>query len=309
MLDDNLDQDEQKESFLENFRKAGQIAKKIKKHLPTLLNPGESVLDIVETIEKMIKDEGGEPGFPVNISINSIAAHYTASIDDATLIGDNDIIKIDFGVAVNGCISDNAITIDLSEKNQKLLEASKEALRIATEMIKPGVGNGDIGKAIENKIKEYGFRPIENLTGHLIEPYNLHAGIDVPSVGRENDYFFKEGDVVAIEPFATDGAGRVVDTDMVEIYSVQSRANLRMRASQDLLFKLTKRYLTLPFAKRWIVDLVKTKLVLRAALNELVENNCLHPYYVLKEEKGGLVSQFEHTLIVQKDGAEVLGGD
>ncbi|MFN3910101.1 MAG: type II methionyl aminopeptidase [Candidatus Anstonellaceae archaeon] len=303
------DIEENKEKKLEKFREAGKITSKIRKHLQNLINPGETVLDIAETIEKMITDEKATPGFPVNISINEIAAHYTPNLEEEKVIGENDLIKVDFGVSVDGCIVDNAITIDLSGKNEKLLKASKEALEVATKTLKEGVGDGDLGKKIEEKIKEYGFRPIENLTGHMIEQYNLHAGIDVPNIAKKNEYYFKEGDIVAIEPFATDGVGRVVETPKIEIYSVVGNGKLRMRSSRELLAKLLRKYLSLPFAKRWLGDLLKSKIMLNASLKELVEEGCLHPYPVLKEAKEGLVSQFEHTLLVQKDGVEILDGE
>lgn len=304
----NYPQELDEEKKLENFRKAGKITAKIRKRLPNLVNPGETALDIVETIEKMIFEEGGVPGFPVNISIGEIAAHYTPNFDEEKIIGEKDLIKIDFGVSVNGCIVDNAITIDLSEKNEKLLQASKEALDAAVTNIKEGIGDGDIGKIIEKKINDYGFKPIENLTGHMIAPYNLHAGIDIPNIKKENSYYFKEGDIIAIEPFATDGAGRVVETPKVEIYSIISNGKLRMRSSRELLGKLLKRYLSLPFAKRWIMDLLKSRIMLNASLKELLEEGCLHPYPVLKEANNGVVAQFEHTLLVQKDGVEILDG-
>ncbi|MEM4361211.1 MAG: type II methionyl aminopeptidase [Candidatus Anstonellaceae archaeon] len=294
---------------LEKYKKAGKITEKIRKHLKNLVNPGETLLDIAETIEKMIRDEGGEPAFPVNLSINQIAAHYTPQIEDQTTIKDEDIVKVDFGVQIDGCIVDNAITIDLSEKNEKLLKASKEALKVAIQTIKEGVGDGEVGKKIEEKIKEYGFRPITNLTGHLIEKYNLHAGIDIPNIAKEDSYYFREGDIVAIEPFATNGEGRVVETPNVEIYSIISGGKLRMRSSRELFTKLLLKYKGLPFARRWISGMIKTTLLLNASLKELLEEGCLHPYYVLREARDGLVSQFEHTLLVQKDGVEILDGE
>jgi methionyl aminopeptidase len=310
MLDnESEDEDEKKQKALEKFKKAGKIAAKIRKKIPKILNPGETILDVAETIEKMIQEEGATAAFPVNISIDSLAAHYTPAYKEEVQIGEKDLIKVDFGVSIDGCIADNAISVDLSNENQKLLEASESALKAAIENIKEGIGNGEIGKIIEQKIKEYGYKPIENLTGHKIEPYNLHAGVDIPNVEKTNDYFLKEGDVIALEPFATTGEGRVVETPKVEIYSLISDAKLRLRMSRELINKIASKYFTLPFAKRWIFEEEQSYIKTAAALNELIENGCLHPYPILKEAKNGLVSQFEHTIIVQKDGAEIIDGD
>jgi methionyl aminopeptidase len=294
---------------LENFKKAGAIAAKIKKDAKSLVMPGESVLDIAETIEKMIIDNGANPGFPCNVSINDIAAHYTPEIEDKLLIGEKDVVKLDYGTSVEGCVGDTALTIDLSGEQGKLCEASKAALQAAIAAVKPGVKVGEVGKAIENEIRSRGFKPIENLSGHMLEPFNLHAGVNVPNIGTNDPYEFEEGDVFAIEPFATSGAGHVVDQPQVEIFSVVADGKLRMRSSRELLGKLVSRHFTLPFAERWLVNDFKSKLMLSAALKELLNAGCLHPYPVLREAKHGLVSQYEHTVLVEHDGAAVLTGE
>jgi len=300
---------EDREKIIKNFCEAGKIAEEIRKDAQSLVLPGESLFDIAETIEKMIFDAKAAPAFPTNISINELAAHYTPKIGDESLIGEKDVVKIDFGVSVDGCIADNAFTSDLSGESGKLLEAAKAALDDAVASIRPGVGNGEIGKIVEEKIKSFGFKPINNLTGHMIEPYNLHAGVDIPNVAMDSDYHFQEGDIFAVEPFATSGEGHVVDTADIEIFSVVSDGKIRMRSSRELLLKLVNKYVTLPFAKRWLVNEIKSKLVLSASLRELFNSGCIHPYPVLREAKKGLVSQFEHTVIVEKDGVKIIDGE
>lgn len=304
-----MSEQEEHAKVLENFTKAGKIAEAVKKDAKSLVMTGESCLDVAETIEKMIFDAKAVPGFPVNISINDIAAHYTPQIDDKLLFGEKDVVKIDLGVAVDGCVADCAFTVDLSGEQGKLVEASKEALDLAISSIKPGVGNGEIGKIIEEKIHSFGFKPIDNLTGHQLEPFNLHAGPDVPNISMESDYEFCEGDVFAIEPFVTAGQGHVVDQPDIEIFSVIGDGKLRMRSSRELLGKLARQYFTLPFAKRWVAKEAKSKLVLLASLKELVSCECLHPYPVLREAKHATVSQFEHTVIVEHDGAKIIDGE
>ncbi len=294
---------------LVNFRKAGAILAGVKKDAKHMVVPGESAFDIAETVEKMIIDAGAMPGFPCNISINDVAAHYTPQIQDTLLIGEKDVVKLDFGVSVEGCVADSALTIDLSEEQGKLCEASKAALEAAISMIKPGVRAGAVGAAIQKEITSRGFKPIENLSGHMIVPYNLHAGQNIPNIASNDPYEFTEGDVFAIEPFATPGAGRVADQPQVEIFSLAGEGKLRMRASRELLLKIANKYFTLPFAERWLVGENKSKLVLSAALKELLNAGCLHPYPVLREAGRGLVSQYEHTVIVGHDGAEVITGE
>jgi len=301
--------EEDKQKMLDNYIKAGQIAQSVRKDVHSLVNPGASALDIAESIEKSILDAKAKPAFPVNISINDVAAHYTPTFDDTLLISEKDLVKVDFGVAIDGCICDNAISIDLSSQNTKLLEAAKLALDNAVSAIKPGVGNGEIGKIVQDTINSFGFKPIENLTGHKLEPYNLHAGVDIPNIKTESDYYFEEGDVFAIEPFATTGVGSVQDQSQIEIFSVISDGKIRMRSSRELLINIVNSHLTLPFAKRWVMRSAKSKIVASASLRELLNCGCLYPYPVLKEATKGLVSQFEHTVIIEHDGARVIDGE
>lgn len=289
-----------------DFREAGKITAKVLKEAASLVIVGNSLLDIAETAEKMIADEGAKLAFPVNIGIDSTAAHYTPDMDEKETIHEDAVVKIDIGVRVNDCIGDSATTVDLSGKNEKLLEASKTALEKAIQTVKPGVKVGEVGGVIEGTIKEFGFKPIVNLTGHKIEKGLLHAGVEIPNAKTPDPYEFKEGDVFAIEPFATNGKGYVNDTDDVRIFSLHAPGNVRMRQGRKVLAHIVDSYGLLPFAERWLHKEFKSKLIVNATLREMVEKGMLKTYPVLKEAGGGVVAQFEHTIMVNKDGCEVL---
>ncbi|MEM4633786.1 MAG: type II methionyl aminopeptidase [Candidatus Anstonellaceae archaeon] len=303
--DAELDKEEN-EKIRKNFFEAGKIASSIIKDAQKLVLPGEPLLDIAESLEKMIADAGAKPAFPANISINDVAAHFTPEADNKTVLGENDLVKIDIGVHIDGCIGDTAITIDLSGQHGKLCEASEAALEAAIASIKPGIKVGQIGEKIEKEITSRGFKPIENLTGHKIEPFLLHAGVEIPNIASSASYEIKEGDVFAIEPFASSGSGRVADTSQVEIFSLQSAPKLRGRYSRELLGHIMQNYFSLPFAERWLSKIFNSRLTLNAALKELLNSGALHPYPVLRDTGRGLVSQKEHTVIVEHDSAKVI---
>lgn len=294
------------EAPLSDFEEAGKIAAKVREESKALIMVGESILDIAETIERMIREEGVAPAFPANVSLNEIAAHYTPEKGDYALLKETDLVKVDFGVSLNGAIADTAYTIDLGEKNSKLVEAAEKALENAIAGIKPGVRVGGIGGIVEETIKGYGFRPIANLTGHMIKTGLLHAGIDIPNVKTEDPYEFQVGDIFAVEPFATDGKGFVSDTEQVEIFSLYLPGGLRMRQSRQILTHILDNYGMLPFAERWLMDKFPSKLLVNNALKEMLRVQVLKAYPVLKEAGGGLVSQAEHTIVVEDDGARIL---
>jgi methionyl aminopeptidase len=289
-----------------DFEKAGKITGSVLKEAKKLVMPGESYLDIAESLEKMIVDAGGRPAFPANISVNEIAAHFTPEATSDILIGETDVVKIDIGAHVNGCIGDTALTIDLSDSQGKLCEASQAALDAALASMKPGMRVGEIGGIIEKEIISRGFKPIENLTGHRIEPYLLHAGEEIPNIATNASYELEEGDVFAVEPFASAGSGRVADTAQVEIFALQGAPKLRNKYARELLEKIIREYYSLPFAERWLKGAFKSRLTLTTALRELLNSGALHPYPVLRDTGKGLVSQFEHTVVIEHDSAKVM---
>ncbi|KAF5050900.1 Methionine aminopeptidase [anaerobic digester metagenome] len=208
------------------------------------------------------------------------------------------MVKLDLGVHVDGYIADSAITVDLSG-NPDIVKASEDALAAAIDLIKPGVSTGEIGTAIEESIRSYSLSPIMNLTGHGLSQYEAHDNPSVPNKHVEGGVILKEGDVLAIEPFATNGTGLVHDGSWAEIYSIIRKKPVRMPAVRNVL-KQAEEYRELPFAKRWLKsDKLEFSLI------QLERAGILHSYPVLIESAGGLVSQAEHTVIITHDGCEV----
>lgn len=294
------------EKELEQFREAGKIASRIREDSKRLIMVGESLLDIAETVEQMINEAGARPAFPVNISINDIAAHYTPELESENSLDDKDLVKIDLGVELNGGLADTAYTVDLGGDSENLVKAADDALEGAIKLIKPGVSVLDVSGVIEDTIKGRGFRPISNLSGHMIKSNELHAGVEIPNVRGGERYRFKEGDIFAIEPFATTGAGHVEDLEQVEIFSLYMPSKIRMRQSRKIVEFVINNFGMLPFAERWVRKEFKSKLLVSAALKELLQNHFLRGYPVLREAGRGMVAQAEHTILVTADGCEVM---
>ncbi len=282
----------------EKIIKAGEIAKEIKLWIKPQIKKGMLLLEIAELIENKIYEMGGEPAFPVNLSINEIAAHYTPSMNDETIA--EGLLKVDFGAEIGGWISDTAFTIDLegTELNKKLIEASKTALTNIEENISSKITLGDMGKIVENTINSFGFNPIANLSGHSLEQYDLHAGVTIPNVANNSDYTLGEGHY-AVEPFATNGNGKVHDGKKGNIYALLGEQTVRSPAAREVLNFIRENYGYLPFAGRWIIKEFQTKGII--GLRQLEHEGILHHYPVLTEEKGKLVSQAENTFLVEKE--------
>ena len=287
------------ERILEKYKAAGKILIEVRDAALELVKPGNRLLEVAEFVESSIRDRGGEPAFPCNISRNEEAAHATPSIDDETVFGEEDLVKLDIGVHIDGYIADSAVTVDLSGKYEELIRASETALDEAIKIIHDGVSTVEIGEVIEEAIKERGYKPIVNLSGHGLVRYNSHAPPTIPNVKYEHGVILRTNDVIAIEPFATDGGGKVVESGNVEIYSLIKPKPVRMREAKKLLDEI-KKYHGLPFARRWL-----PRERLNLALRALKNTGVLRDYPILREEDRGLVAQAEHTVIVKEDGCEV----
>ena len=280
----------------EKFRLAGKIAGEALKIGAESIKEGVSYLEVAEKIEEYIKKKA-KIAFPVNISVNSVAAHYTPSWNDEKKFMEGDVVKIDVGTHVDGYIGDTALTVEVeSNEHAKLIECAEIALENAISVVKEGIEIGYIGKVIEDSISKCNFKPIKNLQGHSIERYRLHAGISIPNYFDGSKIKLKEGQVVAIEPFVTTGIGYVVDAGHGNIYQVIKKS--------PLTSQLIKHFDGLPFAKRWLRNLYGERVEMK--LNFLLKKRLIHKYNTLVEARNGIVSQAEHTLLVEKDGCEIL---
>ena len=285
--------------ILENYRKAGRILAEVLAEAGPRVELGASLLDVANFVEDAIRSRGAKPAFPCNISLDRNAAHYTPSPHDSSRFGEN-MVKLDVGVHVDGYIADAAITVDLGG-HESLVEASRVALEAALEIIRPGIDTAQIGKAIEDVITGYGYKPVYNLTGHGLSRYLAHDEPAVPNRAMEKGTVLKDGDVIAIEPFATNGSGRISEALINEIYGLSAFRPVRLPAARTLLKEISESYKTLPFARRWLKGE-------RAeyALMQLLRSGAVHRYPVLWEVEGALVSQAEHTVVVLEKGCEVI---
>jgi len=275
--------------------KAGEIARQVKEYAKSIIKPNVKLLDITDKIESEIIKLGGKPAFPVNLSINEIAAHYTPSYNDETV--SHGLLKIDIGVQIDGFVADIAFSVDLenSKENKKLIEASERALSNAIQKFRLGISLGEIGKTIQQTIESEGFVPIINLSGHEMKEYELHAGLMIPNVDNKMPDKITRG-LYAIEPFATNGSGRVVEGKPSGIYLLVNDKNVRNNEARKILNFIIEEYKTLPFCSRWIVKKFGTRSLF--ALKQLEENGNLHNYPQLIEVSKAKVSQAENTILI-----------
>ncbi len=282
------------------YLKAGKICSQARAYGAALIVVGASNLAVSKAVDAKIRELGGEPAFPTQISVNHIAAHYCADPDDASVFAQGDLCKLDLGVHVEGYIADTAITIDLGD-NAALVAASRDACEAALAMMKPGVELRAIGRIVEQTITAAGFKPLRNLSGHGLNQWVIHDSPSIPNYDNGDKTVLKEGMVVAVEPFATTGAGMVGEQDRANIYSVIARKPVRSPFARSVLTAIGK-YNGLPFTTHWLPMPQKQA---ELGIRELLQVGALESYPPLVEVQKGVVSQHEHSVIITADGCIV----
>jgi methionyl aminopeptidase len=293
---------------LENYTRAGQIASNVRENTRRKNHVGRTLSEICNSIEKEIIDNGGHPAFPVNVSINEVAAHYTAEPNDQIIIKDTDIVKIDLGVHINGFIADTAVTISYDSKYDQLVKTAELSLSEAVKIAKQNTKSSEIGKIIESAITNSGLKPIQNLSGHSLEQYIIHAGKSIPNIKTYGSSFsLSVNQAYAIEPFVTtrEGLGIVYEGKIKNIFSLISRKPAKNKDADEFITYLWNKFKTLPFALRWLVNEFEEPRA-RGLLDYLIKKKNIRAYPILVEGNNQVVSQAEHTVFVSEGSSLII---
>jgi len=291
---------------IEDYIKAGKIAAEVRENVRKKNWIGITLEDICEEVENEILKRGAKLAFPVNTSLNEIAAHYTAEPNDQKTVTDTDLIKIDLGAQINGYIADTAVTVCYDPKYDGLIQAAEDALQNAMSIIKIGVKSSDVGRTIEKTVKQLGFKPIANLSGHSLAQYTIHAGKSIPNIWSIGSFSFNGDVAYACEPFVTTekGMGLVREGKIKNIFALGSRKRTKNDEADNLQEYIWTNFNMLPFALRWLIKDWEEKKA-RELLEILIKKKVVHAYPILVEANGQRVAQAEHTFIPTKDGVTV----
>jgi len=296
------------EEAVRKFRFSGKILRETREEMKHFVREDMLIIEICERAESLIREKGGKPAFPCNVSINEIAAHYTSPPDDKKRIPGKSVVKVDLGVHVDGYLTDTAVTICFNPEYKSLVETAEQALKVAINSIHPGISTSKLGPIIEKTIKSRGFKPISNLTGHQIGRYLVHAGTSIPNVSHISFFSkIKLGGIYAIEPFVTlpNAIGKVENGEEITIFSFLKRRSLENSYAKQLLKHIEKTFRTLPFAERWLQNVVPKKHY-HEAFQELLSSKTLKGYPIFIEASRKPVAQAEHTIMIVEDGCTVL---
>lgn len=295
------------EEALEKFRLSGKILRESREEMRQFVQEGMTAIEVCEKAESLIREKGGKPAFPCNVSINEVAAHYTSPPNDTLKIPEKAVVKVDMGVHIDGYVTDTAFTACFNREYSSMKNAAEQALAAAIENIHGDMATSQIGVIIERTIKNRGFKPISNLTGHSVGRYLIHAGTSIPNVMQLSFGKVKAGEIYAIEPFVTlpNAAGRIENSPQVTIFRLVKAKSVKNPQAKKLLKYIENNFRTLPFAERWLKDVVPPDKH-GEAFKELLKRKAVMGYPVFTEISKKPVTQAEHTLLIKEDGCEVL---
>jgi methionyl aminopeptidase len=317
---------------LEKYIKAGEIHRTVREYVRPHLTEGIKYVDIVKIIETKIAEEinklndpqlNNGIAFPTGISVNSVAAHFTPSYKDDSVLRHGDVMKIDYGVHIDGCIVDSAFTINLNDKYSEILNASSEAVNAVIKNIGVGSRFGDLSAISQEIVESYEYKGkplkvIDNLAGHNILPWKIHGGkllYGVPQYNSDyDDLKVEDGEVMAIEIFVSNGHGTTrlgMNPLNYSHYmlkdSVEKIPLFTTKKTNDVSRLITQNFKTLPFCPRFIDNINKTHTNYIENLQELFSNGYINSYPPLLEiDKAAKVAQFEHSVFIGENRKIVL---
>ncbi|ANB13673.1 Map2p [Sugiyamaella lignohabitans] len=307
-----------------DLRKAAEAHRQVRQYAQKTIKPGMTMIEIADLIEnatRALTEGNGDskkagPGFPTGLSLNHVAAHYTPNKGDTTVLKYEDVMKVDIGVHVNGRILDSAFTLTFDDKYDNLLAAVRDATNTGVREAGIDVRLGDIGAAIQEVMESYEVeldgktfqvKPIRNLNGHNINPFEIHGGKSVPIVKSHDQTKMEEGETFAIETFGSTGKGYVHDEGEVSHYAKRTNIGhvpLRLNSAKNLLAVIDKHFGTLPFCRRYLDHAGEEKYLL--ALNNLVKSGIVQDYPPLVDIPGSYTAQYEHTILLRPTVKEVV---
>ncbi|HLA78635.1 MAG TPA: type II methionyl aminopeptidase [Vicinamibacteria bacterium] len=294
------------EDSLRCLREAGRIAAAGRLLAEREARRGALLREVCERVEREIDRLGGELAFPVQSSVNQVAAHYCPSPEEATTLSPGDLAKLDIGVHINGWVVDTAVTVNVDDapENRPLVEAARAALAAAIQAAGPGVPVRELSGRIEGTIRSFGLRPLRNLCGHGVARWTVHCPPPIPNVVDSSADVLEEGAVVAVEPFATDGLGLVTESGVAQVFRLDPRRDDSAPGPHPEVMAAIRAHRGLPFARRQLAGFDRS--ALEATLGLLQREGRLTAYLPLVERTGRRVAQAEHTIYLGKGGAEVL---
>ncbi|MBK7184875.1 MAG: type I methionyl aminopeptidase [Ignavibacteria bacterium] len=208
---------------IKKMEAASRIVADVLNHMRGFVKPGVTTIELDAIVEDFIRTRGGEPAFKgYEVDGKLFPSSACISVDEEVVHGmpgqrmlkEGQIVTIDVGVQLDGFFGDSAYTYgvgEISTDKQRLLDATKESLRLGIEQAIDGNRVYDIARAVQTHVEKQGFSVVRELVGHGIGRH-LHEEPPVPNFvpgllhrSRFPNAKLKSGMALAIEPMVNMG--------------------------------------------------------------------------------------------------------
>ena len=212
------------EKQIDGIRKSCKMLSAMYRELIPLVKVGIQTIEIDMWVQDWIKKAGGKPVFlGYKIKKNIFPAAICISINDEVIHGipckrrirEGDLVSLDCGIALNGFISDQAVSIEagkVSKEVHNLNIVTRECLYKGIEAVKAGDRLLQISRSVEKHAKSFGYGIVREFCGHGVG-FELHEDPHVPNYPHGANPKMTNGLVIAIEPMINLGSG---DTEVLE---------------------------------------------------------------------------------------------
>jgi methionyl aminopeptidase len=202
------------------MREAGRINALALQAVCAAVQPGVSTHELDAIATKVLRAHNAQPaflGYPnsafpdhpypatINASINDELVH---GIPGRRRLREGDILSVDCGTIWEGVIGDSAVTVAvgaISDDAQRLIDVTREALRLAIDACRPGTRLGDVSASVQEWVEGQGYQVVREYTGHGVG-YTMHEDPQIPNWGaRDRGAPLRPGMTLALEPMVTIG--------------------------------------------------------------------------------------------------------
>jgi methionyl aminopeptidase len=200
---------------IEQMRPAGQFVAEVLSAVAAAADVGVNLLDLDALAHRMVKDRGAEScyvDYHPSFGAMPFGKVICTSVNDAVLHGlphdyalrDGDLLSLDFAAAVDGWVSDSAVSLVVGtprEEDLRLIDVTRRALDAGIGAARTGNRIGDISAAIAAVARAAGLSVNTDFGGHGVGR-TMHGDPHVPNDGRPGRGLpLRAGLVIAIEPW------------------------------------------------------------------------------------------------------------
>lgn len=324
---------------LDKYKTGGDILQTAYNKLVSVCKSGTSVKTLCQVGDKLIEKAVNEVytkkklkngkglAFPTCISLNNCAGYFSPSDKNDVKLKKGDLVKVEFGVHIDGFPSLMARTFiledsdDIEDKKKKdnVMKAMDASVKLVSRLFKTSKTNFDVGTILSKVCEKYDCNLLlgdyENIhipgvlsyqmSQNVIDGYNDDLDEDVHNfiMPRRNDKYefdpveteFERNQVYAMDVCISSGTGKVNpkdDTTTVYKRNYAKRYSLKMKSSRETLKK---------FQSKFPVNITEFNSArVKMGMTECMKHGLIEPYPVLYEKDGEYIARTVFTVIVRK---------